>query len=247
MENKEYSDVIGSSNAPYINSLAHKCGLATNFSAEAHPSLPNYVAMTSGSTQGITDDEDPSAHELKAPSLFSQLGSHWHALQESMPSPCYRSNASLYVVHHNPAAYYASVRPHCATSDVRLGRAPDVSARFTFITPNLCNDMHSCPAGEDTSSEVRRGDRWLAAWMPRILRSREYRSRTTVVFVTWDEGVGGSQRVPTLVISPTTQPGTRSSTSYSHYSLLRSTEQLLDLPLLGRAASARSTLRDFSL
>src|SRR5207253_163666 len=83
-ENKTYSEIIGSANAPYINSIAKRCGSASNFFAEAHPSLPNYVAMTSGSTQGITDDHDPSAHPLNVASIFSQLGAGWRSLEESM-------------------------------------------------------------------------------------------------------------------------------------------------------------------
>src|SRR5262249_3558110 len=80
MENKSLADVIGSGNAPYLNRLARSCGTATNFHAESHPSLPNYLALTSGSTQGITDDGPPAEHPLAAPSIFSQLGSHWQAL-----------------------------------------------------------------------------------------------------------------------------------------------------------------------
>ena len=85
MENRSYSEVIGSSDAPYVNRLAHECGLAANFSAESHPSLPNYVAMTSGSTQGIGDDGDPSQHRLAVPSIFSELGSGWR--DEQLPGP----------------------------------------------------------------------------------------------------------------------------------------------------------------
>jgi phosphatidylinositol-3-phosphatase len=246
MENKSFSDVIGSPNAPFVNSLARTCGLATNFSAEDHPSLPNYIAMTSGSTQGVSENESPSRLQLQAPSIFSQLGSGWRALQESMPSPCHRSDDGLYIVHHNPVPYYANLQGQCGAQDVPLGRRPDISARFTFITPNQCSDMHDCPAGGETPGEVQRGDRWLAAWVPRITRTRQYRSRTTVLFITWDEGAG-NQRIPTLVISPTTRRGTRSGASYNHYSLLRTTEELLGLGLLGEAASSQSMSRDFSL
>jgi hypothetical protein len=238
MENKSLSDVIGSSHASFINSLARKCGVALNFFAESHPSLPNYIAMTSGSTQGVSDDDGPSAHPLRVQSLFSQLGSGWRALEESMPSRCQRSNGDRYAVRHNPAVYYTGIRGVCAKRDVPLGPRPDLSARFTFVTPNLCNDMHDC--------SVATGDAWLKGFMSKVFHTHEYRSSRTVVFITWDEG-GGSQRIPTLVVSPTTRPGTRSNASYSHYSLLRSTEQLLGLPPLGQAASAASMLHEFSL
>src|ERR687886_3007366 len=89
MENHAYNQIIGSSSAPYINSLANQCGSATNFKAITHPSLPNYIAMTSGSTQGVTDDNGPSSHPLNAPSIFSQLpAGQSRSLQESMRSNC---------------------------------------------------------------------------------------------------------------------------------------------------------------
>jgi phosphatidylinositol-3-phosphatase len=238
MENTSFSDVIGSAKAPYINKLARKCGLATNFFAEDHPSLPNYVAMTSGSTQGISNDSGPTSRGIGARSLFGQLGSSWRALEESMPSPCRRSDSELYVAHHNPALYYADSRDRCFGNDKPLGRHPDLSARFTFITPNNCHNMHSCG--------VDRGDQWLASWVPRIARTSEYRSHKTVLFVTWDEG-DDSQRIATLVVAPTTRPGTRSRAPYNHYSLLRTTEEVLGLPLLGKAASAASMRRAFGL
>jgi hypothetical protein len=82
LENVGYS-VVGSSSAPYLNSLADKCGLATNDDAISHPSLPNYIALTSGATQGIADDNEPSSHRLNVPSIFSQLQSNWRAYAES--------------------------------------------------------------------------------------------------------------------------------------------------------------------
>ena len=239
MENRSYSKVIGSSDAPYLNSLAHECGLATDFSAESHPSLPNYVAMTSGSTQGIGDDGDPSQHRLAVPSIFSQLGGGWRALDESMPSNCDLHDASSYAVRHNPAVYYTNIRNRCAGQDTPLGARPNLSARFTFITPNLCHDMHDC----STSA----GDAWLAGFVPKILRSQPYRKGSTVVFITWDEGSGGNH-IATLVLSRYTRPGTVSSKPFNHYSLLRTTEALLGIHAkLGAAATARDMRGAFQL
>ena len=136
-ENHDFSQIIGNPDAPTFNAAAQGCGLATNFTAEAHPSLPNYIAMTSGSTHGIADDKGPGSHPLKGPSIFSQLRPNWRALQESMPSPCRRSNFLLYAVRHNPPTYYTRLARSCPQQDVRLDDTPDLSARFTFITPNL--------------------------------------------------------------------------------------------------------------
>jgi chitodextrinase len=250
MENKTYTEIIGSPNAPYINSVASKCGLATNFFAETHPSLPNYIAMTSGSPQGITDDSDPSSHPLAVPSIFSQLGlGGWRSLEESMPSNCLLSNSGLYAVRHNPAAYYTTIAAQCALQDVPLNDPPDLSAAFTFITPNLCNDMHSCPTASDVATEVKNGDQWLSTWLPKIFASSEYQSGSTVVFLTWDEDdFSADQHIATLVMSPSTPAGTTSGTRFDHYSLLRTTEELLGIGnYLGNAASATSMRSAFNL
>jgi phosphatidylinositol-3-phosphatase len=240
MENHGYRQVVGARDAPYLNRLARACGLATNFQAETHPSLPNYIAMTSGSTQGVTDDVPPAEQSLDVPSIFSQLGRGWRALQESMPSTCARDDSGEYAVRHNPAVYYRNVQRACAAQNVPLRDPPAVSARFTFITPNLCDDMHDCSVGT--------GDRWLARWVPRILRTPAYRTGTMALFITWDEDDGNEgNRIATLVVSPGTRRGTRSATAFDHYSLLRTTEEILGLPLLGEAAGAASMRGAFRL
>lgn len=254
MENKGYSSIIGNNaNAPYINGLAAKCGLATNLytgESTALPSLSHYVAMTSGSTQGVTDDLAPARHPLNVPSIFSQLGTGgWRALQESMPMNCYKYNSGSYAVRHNPAAYYTNIRTDCAVQDVPLGATPDVSAPFTFITPNLGHDMHRTAANTTVASQIKAGDDWLAAEMPVILNSPEYLSGSTAVFLTWDEGTGSTDHIATLVISPYTVPGTASATAFTHYSLLKTSEELLGLSLLGQAADPATTSMagDFNL
>jgi hypothetical protein len=241
MENKSYSEVIGSASAPYINGLARQCGLASNYFAVAHPSLPNYIALSSGSTQGIGDDNPPSSHPLAVPSVFSQLpagGSR--SLEESMPSNCSRTSSGSYAVKHNPEAYYTNLGSDCQTYDVPLGQTPDISASFTFVTPNLCHDMHDC--------SVATGDAWLAGFLPKLLASSEYQLGTTAIFLTWDEDDSSAQNhVPTLVISPYTAPGTNSGSRFDHYSLLATAEDLLGLPRLAKAAGATSMTGAFHL
>lgn len=251
LENKSYAQIVGSSGAPYINQLASECGLAQNFYAEAHPSLPNYIAMTSGGTQGITDDAGPQSHSVDAENIFAQLGTGWRALEESMPASCSLSDDSFYAVHHNPAAYYPGLRTVCATNDVPLADSPDLSARFTFITPNLCHDMHSSSCGNTTSTEVHQGDDWLRGFMPKVLASPEYRSGTTVVFLTWDEddyAAKSGQHIATLVVAPSVPAGTVVTARFDHYALLRTTEELLGLGhFVGAAATAPSMRVPFHL
>jgi phospholipase C len=234
MENHSADQIIGSSSAPYINQLASQCGLATNYHAVTHPSLPNYIAATSGDYWGIQDDDPPSSHPLSGASLFSQVaaaGLSWRSYEESMPSNCDLSSSGTYAVKHNPAAYYTGIRTDCANWDVPMGTTSsgsflsdlqnDTVPAFSFVTPNLCNDMHDC--------SVSTGDSWLQSWVPKILASPGYTSGNTVLVVTWDEGTSSSNQVATLVVSPTTPAGTKSSTAFSHYALLKTTEQLLGI------------------
>jgi phospholipase C len=263
MENHSLGDIIGNtSQAPYINSLAASCGLATDYHSTTHPSLPNYLAATSGIAQGslpvttYLDCDVSVICDMTAGSIFGQ-GETWKAYEESMPSNCDKSNSGEYAVRHNPAAYYTSLSG-CSSKDVPYTQlaadlADNALPAFSFITPNLIDDMHD--------GTIAQGDAWLASHLPAILNSKQYQAGTTAVFVTWDEGSGGypiedcddttvtdtSCIVPTIVISPTTPAGTKSGTFFSHYSLLATTEQLLGLPKLASASSATTMTAAFHL
>jgi phosphatidylinositol-3-phosphatase len=239
MENHSYSQIVGNKDAPYINQLATTYGSATNMLAEGHPSLPNYIAMTSGSSQGITDDGGPSSHPLSVASIFSELGTHARSLEDSMPSTCNKSDSGEYAVRHDPEVYYTNLGTACSTNDVPLGSTPDLSAEFTFITPNLIDDMHD--------GTIAQGDQWLSTFMPKVFATPQYRAGNTVVFLTWDEDDGSTpNHIVTIVISPTSK-GISSSTAFTHYSMLRTTEEILGLPLLGAAQNANSMLATFKL
>jgi hypothetical protein len=239
LENEGYS-VVGSKSAPYLNALANRCGLATDYRALSHPSLPNYIALTSGSLHGITDDGEPAAHPLAGPSIFSQLAGNWRGLIQSMPHACDRVTSGTYAARHNPAVYYTSLDSQCAQDDVALSSPLDLSAAFTFITPNICDDMHSCA--------ISTGDRYLSQIVPQIIASPEYQSGSLVLFITFDENDNAaSNRVPTYVIAPSVPRGLRVAVPLTHYSLLRTTEQLLNLSYLAGAATARSMTAAFHL
>ena len=261
MENHSYSQIIGNtSQAPYLASLARDCGVATNYHSLSHPSLPNYAGATSGlavsGLAGFDSDCDPSATcATAAPGIFGQ-GETWTAYAEWMPSDCYQSDSGEYAVRHNPPPYFSGLAG-CGTHDVPYSQlSADLNAgalpAFSFITPNLIDDMH-----DGTISD---GDTWLARNLPVILGSTEYTSGATVVFITWDEGDGGSTgescaastgdsscHVATVVISPSTPAGALSSVLFSHYSLLGTAEQLLGLPLLGQASAYPTMTRAFRL
>jgi hypothetical protein len=239
MENHSYGDIVGNADAPFENGLARRCGLATNYHPVSSPSLPNYIAMTSGKTYGITDDDPPSSHKLRGASIFSQLSSAW-SFEESMPSRCALTSSDPYAVKHNPQAYYLRARKGCRSHNVRLGKLRrkirSGLPRFSFVTPNLCNDMHDCG--------VPTGDAWLATWVRRIARGRDYRAGRLAVFVTFDEG---GSTVYTAVASQYTKRGARSGRQFTHYSLLKTAEQILGVRRLNGARDARSMRRPFSL
>jgi phospholipase C len=253
MENRSYAQVIG--HAPYIDRLASECGLATNYWAISHPSLPNYLALTSGSTWGVSSDCSPAQCSVAVNSIFAQVGGlheSWHAYAESMPVPCDLGDSGEYAVKHEPAAYYTAggVRHFCRSNVTRLGnwvRGPLHHAlyygpmpAYSFVTPNLCDDMHDCPLAT--------GDWWLSKWIPAIIESPSYQRGDTVVLITWDEGAADGNRVPLLVLSPSTPKGARSSVFLSHYSLLRTSEYLLGAHrFLGGAETATGLSRPFDI
>jgi phosphatidylinositol-3-phosphatase len=260
MENQSYGTVTDSRAAPFLVSLEDQCGLATNYHSITHPSLPNYIAATSGASRGalsrFATDCSPSAScSISAPSIFAQVSS-WRAYEDSMPRPCDHGDAGLYAVRHNPPAYYRTLAGQCVQSDLPIERLDAALARnslpaFSFITPNLCHDSHSCP--------VSAADGWLAGEVAKIVQSSAYRAGHTALFITYDEGTGdiplncaahthaSSCHVATVVVSPSTPVGTRSAEYFNHYSLLRTTEDLLGAGHLGIAARANSMRRAFGL
>jgi hypothetical protein len=241
MENKAYDDVMTGTAAPYEQALARRCGDARDFHAERHPSLPNYIALTSGGTQGVADDHGPAAHPLAVPNIFSKVGD-WRALQDAMPTPCGKTDVGTYAPRHNPPVYYTNLAATCPARDVALGAMIDLSARLTFVTPDLNHDTHDTPVAD--------GDAWLATFLPRLFATPEYQSGTTAVFLTWDEDDGSAANlIPTFVFAPSVPPGAASTVRFDHYSLLRTTEEMLGLPrpYLGAAATAASMAHAFQL
>jgi hypothetical protein len=251
--------VNNASVAPYINSLAADCGVATAYNddtfADNLVSLPHYLALTSGSncntgadmtgTGCITDDNDATSHTLSTTSIFGQVTS-WKSYQESMPSACAQGSNGDYATKHNPAAYYTSLS-NCSANDIALPAltcntstgntactpapsntftddlANDTLAQFTFITPNLQNDMHD--------GTITQADNWLYTYVPLILNSKAYLRGDVAVFFLWDEqntaSFGGA--IPNVFVSPYITKGTTTSMALNHYAVLRAWENALGI------------------
>jgi hypothetical protein len=236
-ENEDQSNIIGNNCCSYLTHLAKRYGSATRYYALGHYSADNYT----GATGGIPCCYDDSYRHLSNRSIFRQLpNGQSRSLEESMPSPCDTSNSGAYAVRHNPEAYYVrTLGADCAKYDIRYATAsiPDLSAKFTFVVPNLCHDAHDCSTAT--------ADRWLAREMPLFMHTPQYKSGSTVIFVTFDEGSSNvsegstsppNNHIPMIVVSP--RSSGRDRTQWTHYSLLATTEQIFGLPRLGGAASA---------
>jgi hypothetical protein len=256
MENEEYSSIIGNSSAPYINSLANQGALATQYYAISHPSLPNYLALSGGSTFGISSDCNPGPGGLATgPSLADQLhgaGISWKAYMEDRPPTCAQaqSDSGNYAVRHDPFMYYPNdVANLCGnvvpatqlSTDIASGQLP----QFSWLTPNVCDDMHD-PCGGD---EIAHGDAYLKSVVPQILGAL---GPNGALFITFDEGtsnLGGGQagaaggQVTFIAAGPAVRGGYKSSVHYDHYSLLGTIEAAWGLPRLGGAAGA-TTMND---
>ena len=271
-ENKSAKQIIGSKDYPYLNqTLVGQCGLAKNYHSTSHPSLPNYLALTSGTTTGKAKSSNCQPKDCPQPqdNIFAQVersGRQWRQYAQAAAGNCDTAKSDLYEPEHAVPVYYPSIAARCKEWDVPLG-TPDAGAlrsdidkgslpAFAFISPDGDHEAGSS------------GDQWLNDWISRITATPDYRSGNTAIFVTWDEGAGDDESngetcadsahadtskypscwVPLVVISPSTKPGTSSSTFLTHYSLLATTEDLLGLsPHLGEAATAPSLRNDFGL
>jgi hypothetical protein len=246
MENAEYGEVIGGSAAPYINALARRYALASDSFAITHPSLPNYLALTGGSTHGISSD-CTDCH-VSAANIVDQLeaaGISWGAYLEDAPTACFRgAGAGGYAKKHNPFIYYTDIANspgRCnrlvgfqrLAANLRSGRLPS----YVWISPNLCDDGHDCGVGA--------GDRFLARTVPALLRELGPHG---FLVLTWDEGTSGNGccgvahggHVATILAGPDVIRGARQRTPVDHYGVLATIEQAFGVPLLAGAADARA-------
>jgi acid phosphatase len=252
MENSNYGDIIGSRDAPYINSLARTYALATSMYAISHPSLPNYLALTGGSTFGIQDDcTDCSVSSSGIVDQLARARIAWKAYMENLPHPCFTGpGAGNYAKRHDPFIYYDDVahnRSRCSRIVPLTALAGDERHQalplFSWISPNLCHDMHDC--GTAT------GDRFLAGLIPPLLRALGPRG---LLVLTWDEDrdtssagccrLAGGGHVATIVAGGGARRGARIGTPVDHYSVLQTIEDLLRLPRLrGAACSCTPSLQ----
>jgi len=256
MENHNWADIKGSTSAPYINNtLLPQASYTQQYynPPHIHPSEPNYLWLEAGTNFGITDDNDPSSNHQSTTNhlvtLLNNAGITWKAYQEDISGTvCPLTGVGKYVPKHNPMIFFDDVtntnNPNSATciaherpyTELAGDLQNNTAARYNFITPNLCNDMHDCSIGT--------GDAWLSREVPKILNSAAYKNGGAL-FITWDEGEGGDGPIGMIVLSPNAKGGGYSNTiRYTHSSTLRTIQEIFGVtPLLGDAANA-TDLRD---
>lgn len=263
MENHNWSDIKQNSSAPYINqTLLPIASHAEQYynPPGIHPSEPNYLWLEAGTNFGVTNDDEPSVNHqqtrLHLVTLLDQAGISWKSYQEDIGgTTCPVQSSGLYATKHNPMVFFddvtdindpnssyciAHVRPF---SELANDLQNNTQARYNFLTPNLCNDMHNtCPPLNDS---VLQGDTWLSQHISMILNSQAYRNGG-VVFITWDEGEGANiletsdGPIGLILLSPAAKGNGYSNTiHYTHSSTLRTIQEIFGVtPLLGDATNA---------
>jgi phosphatidylinositol-3-phosphatase len=264
MENEPASAIYGNKNAPYLNGLLAKYARASAFAdplPDGIPSEPHYVWMEAGtnafSDVTFTGDSDPSAGNstkntahLTTQMMAASPPISWMGVMEGLNSStgaCPTSSSGLYGAKHDPFVFFQDIAgsppsksnalcgAHHAAFTSGQALVQGTPAQYTFISPNVCNDMHgdsACPSGDP----IALGDTWLAANLPPLI---DYvNAHSGVIFVVWDEPEGGSNLIPFFAIGPRVKPGYTSTVAFTHSSLVKTVEKIFGLPILPTVASA---------
>lgn len=253
-ENHNYSDVVASSSMPYLNGLINQYGLAANYFANAHPSIPDYFMLTTGQTLTLIDALTPQSFPVSADNTVRELiaaGKTWKSYAEDLPNVGYTGgDTGNYAVRHNPLAYMTDVQNNSAqvknlvpftqfSADLPTANLPE----YSFIVPNLCNDAHDCPLAA--------ADAWLKTNIDPVIQSPVFQKDGLLIIV-FDEAdtldlTAGGGHVAAVIVSPLGKRGYKSIAFYQHQSVLRLTLEGLGVTKLpGDAATAPAMWEFFS-
>lgn len=245
-ENQSYANVVASPSMPYLNGLANQYGLATNYFANAHPSIPNYFELTTGQTLTLIDASTPHSFPVSDDNVVRELiaaGKTWKSYAEDLPAIGYTGGDSgNYAVRHNPLAYMTDVQNDAAqttnlvpftqfAADLPTANLPD----YSFIVPNLCDDAHNC--------SLAIADNWLKTNLDPVIQSPVFQKDGLLIIV-FDEAdtldfTAGGGHVVAVIVSPLAKRGYKSIAFYQHQSVLRlALEGLGVAKLPGEAATA---------
>jgi hypothetical protein len=262
MENHDEVSIVGNmTDAPYLNKLIQQGTMASHFADELPKDIvsePHYVWMESGtnvfSDHTFDSDADPSDKNSTADTshLVTQLGAaniSWMSYQEDIndtTGACPIKSDGFFAAKHDPFIFFRDVSgsPPSKTNQFCVDHHRPLSklfddlkadvARFVFITPNLCHDMHGASGCPD-SNLIHAGDTWLSGNLQPVL---DYiNAHHGVLFITWDEGEN-TLAPPFVVVGPTIKAGYTSPSNYTHSSLLKTNELIFGLPISPRVTNA---------
>ena len=230
-ENHGYAEIIGSPNAPYINSLAQSGALFTKSYAVSHPSQPNYLDLFSGSNQGVTNDSCPHSFAVdNEGSELIALGLSFAGYSEGLPekgSPV--CTYGKYARKHSPWTNFTDLP---AKTNLPYTKFPANYARLptvSWVIPNLDDDMHD--------GSIQQGDTWLKNNLSTYVAWAQ--THNSLLIVTWDEDDGGqANQIATIFVGPMVKPGQYGET-INHYTVLRTIEAMYGLILLGNSANVK--------
>jgi phosphatidylinositol-3-phosphatase len=251
-ENTNYADVIANPSMPYLNGLANQYGLATNYFANAHPSIPNYFELTTGQVLTLIDASTPHTFPVSEDNVVRELlaaGKTWKSYAEDLPSVGYTGDdAGLYAVHHNPLAYLTDVQNDAKqaqnlvpfsqfAADLNTVNLPD----YSFIVPNLCNDAHDCPLST--------ADTWLKTNIDPLINSPQFQNDGLLIIV-FDEAndldlTSGGGHVAAVIVSPFAKRAYKSIAFYQHQSVLRLMLEGLGVTKLPGEAATGAAMWEF--
>jgi acid phosphatase len=239
LESHGYSELIGSSAAPYINSLANDTlsALFTESYAITHPSQPNYLVLFSGNTQGVTDNLVPSDIPFTTPNLGRQLidsGKTFVTYSEDLPEVGYNGPMSgAYARKHNPVTNWMGTGFNQVSTTTNQPFTAFPSDNFTilptvcYVVPNLNNDMHN---GTDPA-RITKGDQWIFNNLYGYIQWAK--TNNSLFILTFDEqGNSSINHIITILTGPMVQSG-HYSTKINHYSVLHTIEKIYGLPYVG--------------
>ncbi len=224
-ENHSYSEAIGNSSMPYLNSLASQYGLATEYFANAHPSIADYLMLTTGLTETFDDNFSGTISDDNVVRELVKAGKSWKAYEESIPNTAYLGSDALpYVRHHDPFSYLSDVQNDASQaanivpfSQFATDLANNSLPQFSFIAPNLNNDAHD--------GTLASADSWLQSNIAPLLASSAFQN-SGLLIITFDEGAAtdmnhGGGHVATVIVSSKSKSSYQSNTEYQHQNTLR--------------------------
>jgi phosphatidylinositol-3-phosphatase len=247
-ENHSYSEVIGNSSMPYLNGLASKYGLATQYYANVHPSIGNYFMLTAGQSETIDDGFTGTIRDDNIVRELAKANKTWRSYAESLPSAGYLGgDVYPYLRHHNPFTYFSDVIGTSQAnnvvpflqfaSDLASGNLPD----FSFIIPNALDDAHD--------RTLAAADQWLQTNIDPLVTSGRFQKAGLLIIV-FDESVlsdaaNGGGHVATVVVGAQVKPAHQSATFYQHPSTLRLVLSTLGVSSFPGSAATAPDMSEF--